>query len=244
MFVAADRILELLLGCVRVDRGHEAGFDPELVQQDLGHRADRVGGARGVGDDVVPLGVVGVVVDAEDDRQVGVGRRRGDDHLVRAGFEVLRRSLPVREQPGRLDDHVYVHVLPGQRRGIPLRQHPEGLVVDRDLAFRRCNLVVEDAVRRVVAEEMREDVRGREVVDRDDLEPRVAVKVGAVKVTSDPPEAVDPDPFRHGPPRRWSKGDSNRQKSLAFSAGFRHTCCKAGPCSSGGGYRPRPPSRS
>ena len=36
--------------------------------------------------------VVGVVVDAEHDRHVGVGGGRGDDDLRRAGVEVLLRA--------------------------------------------------------------------------------------------------------------------------------------------------------
>ena len=41
--------------------------------------------------DVVRLRVVGVVVDAEHDRHVRVGRRRRDHHLLRACVEVLLR---------------------------------------------------------------------------------------------------------------------------------------------------------
>src|SRR5215218_2608394 len=39
---------DLVVG-VGVDGRHEAAFDAELVQQDLGHRHHRVGGAGGVG---------------------------------------------------------------------------------------------------------------------------------------------------------------------------------------------------
>ena len=39
------------------------------------------------------LGVVLVVVDAEHERDVGIGRRRRDHDLLRAGVEVLLRAL-------------------------------------------------------------------------------------------------------------------------------------------------------
>ena len=67
---------DLLVVRVRVDRRHEAVLDPEVVVEHLRHRRDAVRRARRVGDDVVLLLVVRVVVDAEDDRHVGVGRRR------------------------------------------------------------------------------------------------------------------------------------------------------------------------
>ena len=64
--------------------------------------------------------VVRVVVDAEHERDVGVGRGSGDDHLLRARVEVLLRALPVGEEPGRLEHDVDPEVAPRQRRRIAL----------------------------------------------------------------------------------------------------------------------------
>ena len=46
-------------------------------------------------------------------------------------------------------------------------------------------------MRRVVAEEVREDVRRREVVDGDEVEVAASVEVRAHEVAPDPPEPVD-----------------------------------------------------
>ena len=46
---------------------------------------------------------------------------------------------------------------------------------------------------------MRKHVGVGQVVDRDDLEVRVLLEVGAVEVAPDPAEAVDPNFGRHGP---------------------------------------------
>ena len=56
-----------------------------------------------------------VVVDAEHERDVGVGRGRRDDDLLRAGVEVLLRAVAVGEEAGRLEHDVDAEVAPGQR---------------------------------------------------------------------------------------------------------------------------------
>ena len=105
---------------VRVDRRHEALLDRELVVQDLGQRRDAVRRAGGVRDDVVRLGVVVALVDAEHDRHVRVLRGRGDDHLPRAAVEVLRGAVALREEAGRLDHDVDAEVAPGKAAGVAL----------------------------------------------------------------------------------------------------------------------------
>ena len=69
---------------VGVDRGHDAVLDADGVVQHLRHRGQAVRRARRVRDDVVLLGVVGVVVHAQHERHVGVAGGRGDDDLLRA----------------------------------------------------------------------------------------------------------------------------------------------------------------
>ena len=68
--------------------------------------------------------VVGVVVDAEHDRDVGIRGRGGDHDLLRARGEMLLRALPVGEEAGGLEDDVDAQVAPRERRGIALREHP------------------------------------------------------------------------------------------------------------------------
>ena len=73
---------------------------------------------------MVALGVVDLVeVDAEDD--VGVDRlgalgRRGEDHLARAGLEVLRGVGAGAEAAGGLDHDVDAEVGPRQVGGVAL----------------------------------------------------------------------------------------------------------------------------
>ena len=67
--------------------------------------------------------VVLVVVDAEHERDVGIGRGRRDDDLLRAGVEVLLRPVAVGEEAGRLDHDVDAEVAPRQRRRVALGEH-------------------------------------------------------------------------------------------------------------------------
>ena len=72
---------DLVVG-VTVDCGHDAADDAACFQDDLDHRRQAVGGATGVGEDVVLGRVVLVVVDAEHDGEVLVGGGRGDDDFT------------------------------------------------------------------------------------------------------------------------------------------------------------------
>ena len=89
------------------------------------------------------VGVVLVVVHAEHERDVGIGRRRRDDDLLRAGVEMLLCSLALGEEPGRLDHDVDAEVAPWHAGRIALHEQldllpgrPEHPVLDRDLARR------------------------------------------------------------------------------------------------------------
>ena len=59
-------------------------------------------------------GVVGVVVDAEHDRDVGIRRRGGDHDLLRARVEMLLRAFAIGEEAGGLEDDVDAQVAPRQ----------------------------------------------------------------------------------------------------------------------------------
>jgi len=69
---------------------------------------------------------------------------------------------------------------------------------------RRCDFCQLDtgkpAVRRVVAQEVRQDVRRREIVHGDDVEVALSRQVRADEVPSDPSEAVDAYLECHAPP--------------------------------------------
>ena len=109
-------VLEVLVGRVGVDRRHQAVLDADGLVDDLRERRQAVRRAGRVGDDVVRVRVVQVEVHAEHDRDVLVGRGRGDDDLLRAGLEVLGGIVALREEAGRLEHDVDAEVAPAERR--------------------------------------------------------------------------------------------------------------------------------
>ena len=137
------RVLEALILRVRVDRRHEPGLDLTEVVQHLGERSDAVRRAGRVGDDVVRLGVVLVVVDAEDDRDVGIRRRRRDDDLLRTRVDVLLRALAIGEEARRLEDDVDTQVAPRQRGRVALGEHLHLLACRAEHAVRKLHLALE-----------------------------------------------------------------------------------------------------
>jgi hypothetical protein len=209
-----------------VDRRHQAALDADRLVQHLGHRREAVRGARRVGDDVVLVGVVGVVeVHAERHRHVRLSGRRGDDHLLRAGFEVLGGVVALGEEAGRLDDDVGADVGPRERRRVALGEHADLAAVDRERAVADLDGPRERPVHRVVLQEVAERLGVRDVVDRDDLDVRVRLVRGAEDVAADASEAVDPDAYGHGGvPLRLVEGpamEGTRQRPVRFRWAYR-----------------------
>ena len=168
--ILVGQVEDLLVVRVRVDRRHESLLDREGVVQDLGERRDAIRRARCVRDDVMLLGVVRVVVHAEHDRHVRIGRGRRDHNLLRAGVDVFLRALAVGEEPGRLDHQIDVEIAPGQPCGIALGEdlqlglpRPDHSVADLDVLLK----LTEDGV---VLQEVSHRLRVAKVVDGDDLE--------------------------------------------------------------------------
>jgi hypothetical protein len=163
-------VLEVLVGGVGVDGGHQALDDAELVVERLGHRRQAVRRARRVGDDVVVVGVVVGVVDAHHDGDVLVLRRGGDDHLLGAGLEVGLGLGGVGEEAGGLDHHVGAEVLPRQRGRVALLERGERLAADRDGVSGGSDLAGQPAQDRVVLQQVGQGLVVGEVVDPDDLD--------------------------------------------------------------------------
>ena len=150
--------------------------------------------------------VVAVVVDADHDREVGVGGGRRDDDLLRAGIEVLLRAVAAREEPGRLEDDVDPELAPRQRRRVALREHLHLLAAGIDDAVAERDLARERAERRVVLQEMSHRGGITEVVERDDLHVRPERLLRAEEVPPDAPEAIDANTNRHHPSLSSKKG--------------------------------------
>ena len=111
-----------------------------------------------------------IIVDAEDDRVVGIAHRRGDQHPLGTGLEVLGRGRVRAEHARGLDDDIDVEVGPGKVGRVALGEHLDAVSVDDEL------VTVEDdgarvrAVDRVVLEQVREHLGVRQVVDGNDVD--------------------------------------------------------------------------
>ena len=136
-------------------------------------------------------GIELVVVDAEDDGDVGIPARGTDDHMAGSGLEVLRRQRMGREDAGRLDDDIHVEVAPRQVRRIALGEDLETVPVDVQFAVDDLDGAVERPVNGVVLEEVRQCVRVREIVHTHDVEGGSAPLCRPEEQAADPPEAVD-----------------------------------------------------
>ena len=154
------------------------------------------------------VGVVGVVVHADYERDVRALRGRRDDHLLGSAFEVLGRALAVGEEAGGLDHHVGAELAPGQVGGVALGEHLDTVAVDDDRVALGFDLPLVAAVGGVVVQEVGQRLRVGDVVDRDPLDVRALGLGGAEDVAADPAETVDPDAYGHGfsPSLRFRSG--------------------------------------
>ena len=168
--VLVDLVGHALVVGVGVDGGHQALDDPERLVQDLGHRGQAVGRARGVGDDPVG-GLERVVVDAQNDGGVelvlGGGR---EDHLIGAGVDVLLEVGLLGEPAGQLQGHLAAQGLPREVGRVLLGGDLDVLAVDDQAAFGGLDGPLELALDAVVLEQQSKVLGVREVVDRDDIE--------------------------------------------------------------------------
>ena len=193
------KIEQLLVVGVRVDRRHPALLDAESLMDDFRDRRQTVRRARGVGNDLVLRRVVLLLVDPQDDCDVGAFGRRGDDDFLGAGAHMLGRVVPIGEQAGRLEHHVDAERFPGQLRRIAHRQHLELVAVDRNRVALCLDAGVEVAQNRVVLQQMREGRGVGQVVDRHEIDVLVAER-GSHDIPADPAEPVDADPHGHRSP--------------------------------------------
>ncbi|ENN87327.1 hypothetical protein RHSP_26257 [Rhizobium freirei PRF 81] len=181
-----------LVAGVGVDGRHEAVVDANGVVENLHDRHQAVRGAGSVGDDHVLAGEL-VVVDAENDGQVGaVGRSRNDDALS-TGRQVGGGLVAGREDARAFHGDVDAEFLVRQRCRILDRRDLDRLAAandDRvafDLHFRR-----ELAVNGIVTQQVSVGLDRAEVVDGNDFDVGAAgFDDCAQYVTADAAKAVD-----------------------------------------------------
>jgi hypothetical protein len=89
-----------------------------FFEEDVDDGGEAIGGAGGVGDDVMLGGIVFVLVDAHDHGQAIALGGGADDDLFGAGGEMTFGFLDVGEQAGGFDDEVDAHLFPGELRGV------------------------------------------------------------------------------------------------------------------------------
>ena len=158
-------------------------------------RREAVGGAGGVGDDVMVGGIVKVVVDSHHDSQVLALGRRGDDHFFCPGLDVALGFLGGGEQAGGLDHDVHSEFLPRQTAGLAGADDFDLVAVDDDGVIpAMSDLAGEGALRRVVFHEVGEVVRRDDVAHGHHVD-RVADEAlfhhCTISQTTDAAESVD-----------------------------------------------------
>ena len=184
---------------VGVDRGHQALDDPEPSCSALASGARQFVVQEAFEITCVRVGVVLVVVDAHDDREVLVLGRRRDDDLLRArrrgapgpwSASVKRPVDSITTSTPRSFQGSFAGSLLGEGRDrlAPPTMISSPVAVD---------VGVEPAEDRVVLQQVRQGLVVGQVVDGDDLDVGTGRSDGAEEVAADPAEAVDTDTNGH-----------------------------------------------
>ena len=116
------------------------------------------------------LGIVLVLVHAEDDGEVVIGGRSGDDDLLDRALEVGFGLGGVGEVAGGFDDDLGADGGPVELGGIALGEDLDLLAIDGDEVFAGGDVVVQVAEDGVVLEQVRESCGRGEIVDSDEFE--------------------------------------------------------------------------
>lgn len=179
----------LLGGSVRVNGGHQTLSKAELVVDDLSKGGQAVGGAAGVGDDLV-VGLVAVDVDT-DNVHGGVSGRSGDHNTLGTTGNVSLGLLSGGEDTSGLNDVGDTGLAPGDLRGVTLVEDVDLLAVDDDTTISSLNSALEATVGRVVLEHVGSVVGLDEgVVNSNDVDLGVSEGVAENK-TADTTETVN-----------------------------------------------------
>src|SRR5437762_1716127 len=100
-----------------MDGRDQALDDAESLEDHFGDRRQAVSGAGGVGDNRMLAGVVPLVVDPHDERDVLSLGGGGDDHFLSAAVNVGFGFGGVGEYSGRFDHDLSAEIAPGQLGG-------------------------------------------------------------------------------------------------------------------------------
>ncbi len=186
---------------IRVDGGHGAADDLEVVVDDLGDRGQTIRGAGRVRDDVVLGGIVLFFVHAENDGEILVLAGGGDDDFFHGAAQMLLRFVGVGELSGGFDDHLRSDGVPGQGSGIFFFEDFDGLAVDRNTVGAGGDFVRQVAKNRIVFEQVGQSFGIGEIVHGYEVEVLVSER-GAKNVASDASKSINANFYGHGASER------------------------------------------
>ena len=181
-------IVDGLIVGIGVHGRSKAPLDAEIVEEDLGDGGEAIRGAGSVRDELVLGRVVLPLVDTQDHRDVGVLGRGGDDHLLGSRLQVLGGGGLVPEHSRGLHHDVHTHLAPRERRWVLRGAHPHLPAVDEDRLALVSHFTGEDAVDRIVLQQMRQRLGVRQVVDRHDFDLRLLER----RPEEHPPDSSEP----------------------------------------------------
>ena len=171
-------------------------------------------------------GVVHLVVDPEDDRQILVFGRGRDHDLLHTPALVGDRLGGVGEEAGALDDDLYPLARPVDRPGILLGEDLDLPAVDDEVVPLVGDVPLERTVVGVELEEMGVRLGVGEVVEGDDLHVAVEAELlvdGPVGEATDAAETVDADADGHRQtPGAWRRGGGAPRVGTASCDGCRN----------------------
>ena len=188
------QVENLLIVRVRMHRGHDSCLDAEALVQDLRHGREAVRSARRIRNDPVRGGIEGLLVDADAERDIGILRRSGDDHVLDALFQMPRRFVFARKAARRLHHDLHAEVAPRNVGGIGRGENAQRFAVDGDAIVRMADRVRDRVMHRVVLQQIRQRGRIGEIVDGDEFDAGIALERGTQHVASDAPETIDTNP--------------------------------------------------
>mmetsp|Transcript_5178 Transcript_5178/g.15483 ORF Transcript_5178/g.15483 Transcript_5178/m.15483 type:complete len:263 (+) Transcript_5178:548-1336(+) len=204
-------IEQSLVTRVGVGGGHGTLDDSKLLLEDGDEGSHAVGGARGVGDDVVVLILVVIRVDSDDESSNAVTLAgSGDEHLLGSGLQMLAGALLVDKHAGGLDDEVDAELAPRKLERVPVGHDLDLLAVDGDgVISDDPDIGVKGAEDGVVLEQVSGGLDAGGIVDGDDLHVGVlAASPAPDEVAADTAKAVDGDLDLH------RRGGSRRARGL------------------------------
>jgi hypothetical protein len=129
------QIEQLLVVSVRVNRRHLRRTNAKLLVNHFRHRRETVRRTRGIRNHVMRGRVILLFVHAQNDRDVFVLRRRGDDHFLHGTAQMLARVFGLGEDAGRFNYDLSADRLPIDSSRISLRENAKLFVVDLDSVF-------------------------------------------------------------------------------------------------------------